>query len=98
METKSRYEVIAELEGKKRALINERDGLNDQLRERERQLKLLERHKSDNIMVLDRQIADKKEEVENYKSTLAERKDNITELIKSVDDSLERFNKLQVKS
>jgi len=94
METKSRYEVIAELETKKRSLILERDGLNDQLLQKQKVVKDLQRRKDDNIVVLNRQIDDAEEEVNNFSKTLTERKETISELIKSVDDSLERFNKI----
>ena len=94
METKSRYEVIAELENKKRELIKERDGLNDTLKDREKRLKEMERNKSDNIMVLDRKIEDINEDIKNFKETMAERKETIKELIISVDESLARFGKL----
>ena len=36
METKSRYEVISDLEAKKRDLMIERDGLADELRNKEK--------------------------------------------------------------
>lgn len=94
MQTKSRYEVIAELEEQKRNLIQERDSLQDQLTNREKSLKKAEREKSDTIMVIDRKIEDMKEDVENYKQSMAERKETINELIKSVDDSLKRFGEL----
>jgi hypothetical protein len=47
METKSRYEVIAELEDKKRVLIKERDGLDDEVKDKELNIKNLERRKAD---------------------------------------------------
>lgn len=94
METKSRYEVISDLENKKRELIKERDGLFDLLITRERNLKNIERQKLDHMIQLDRQIEDVKEDIENFRKTLEERKSTITELIKSVDDSLERFGKI----
>jgi seryl-tRNA synthetase len=95
METKSRYEVIAELESNKRKLIQERDSLNDKLVEKEKELRNSERQKSDTIVVLDRRIEDIKEDIENFKKTMAERKETIKELIVSVDLSLERFNQQQ---
>ena len=60
METKSRYEVMSDLENQKRQLIRERDGLDDQLKLQRKELKDFERQKSDNIVILDRQIEDKK--------------------------------------
>lgn len=94
METKSRYEVIAELEGKKRDLIKERDGLDDEAKYKENQLRDLERKKDDTIVVLGRQIEDAKEDHERFIKTLKERKLTVTELIASVDESLDRFGKL----
>ena len=61
METKSRYEVISNLEDKKRELIQERDSLGDELVSQEKVLKDIIRQKEDNIMVLDRKIEDQEE-------------------------------------
>ena len=94
METKSRYEVISELEAKKRNLIRERDGLGDVLKEMEKTVKLLERQKKDSNTLMDRKIEDKKEEIENFSKTMEERKETIKELITSIDMSLERFGKI----
>lgn len=97
METKSRYEVISDLEQQKRKLIIERDSLNDSLLAKKKLITQTEREKNDNIIEYDRQIADLQEELANFEKTLAERKETIKELIKSIDDSLERFSKLQQK-
>ena len=97
METKSRYAVIADLENKKRELIQERDGLNDQLIEKEKVLKGKIRQKADNVVILDRQIEDVEEQIADFKSSMKERKETIVELIKSVDESLDRFSKLSTK-
>jgi len=94
METKSRYEVIAELEGKKRDLIKERDGLKDELRNKENLFRDLERQKIDTDIVLDRRIADAKVDMETFEANMGERKITVEELIKSVDDSLARFTGL----
>ena len=91
METKSRYEVICELESKKRELIKERDSLGQNLLQKQKGLKDFERQKSDTMLICDRKIEDLKDEIKNFESTMAERKETIIELIKSVDDSLERF-------
>ena len=98
METKSRYEVISELEAKKRELIKERDGMKNELDRTEMALTRLERQKVDNNVILDRQIEDVKKEISKFKDNIAERKVTIKELIRSVDDSLERFSKLKEKS
>ena len=94
METKSRYEVIAELETKKRELIKEGNGLNDVLIAKEKSLKNVEREKSDDMLAYDRRIEDLLDEIKNFKDTMKERKETITELIKSIDESLARFGKL----
>ena len=94
METKSRYEVIAELEGKKRDLIKERDNLVEESKAKDKSLVNLERQKVDTIVILDRQIEDAKEEADRFKTTMTERKVTVEELIGSVNDSLDRFGKL----
>ena len=94
METKSRYEVMSELEAKKRDLIKERDGLKEQALAKEKNLKLLQRKKDDTILAFDRELADQTEDKKNFEAAMAETKVTIDELIKSVDDSLDRFNTL----
>ena len=81
METKSRYEVIKELEDQKRALIIERDGFKDQIYAREKQLKNLKRD-----------IEDKEEDLEHFRDSVEERKSTIEDLISSVDASLEKLS------
>lgn len=83
METKSRYEVITELEAKKRELIIERDSFEGQVKQREKQLKNL-----------NRQLEDVEEELTEFKDSIKDKKETITELIKSVDDSLNRLGKM----
>lgn len=92
METKSRYEVISELEMKKREYIKERDGLDDKLKSSERQLIMVERERDDTIREFDRRINDMKEDIEHFKETILQRKDTIIELIRSIDESLKRFS------
>ena len=87
METKSRYEVIADLEEKKRNLITSRDGLNDELRKMERSLK-----------ELTREVEDQKEEISNFKKEKVNQEKTYNALIKSVDDSLKRMSELNKKS
>jgi len=86
METKSRYEVVAELEQQKRNLIRERDGLDDELKDKEKELKEIKRD-----------VEDKEEEIKDFKSSLVKSKETFKELIASVDDSLKRFNNLAGK-
>jgi chromosome segregation ATPase len=86
METKSRYEVIAELEAQKRNLIREREGFDKVLLLKKRDLKDLERD-----------LEDKKEELKEFEESMEASKQTITQLIESVDDSLKRFEGLQNK-
>ncbi len=95
METKSRYEVISNLEQQKRDLIQERNGLVTEKLEKEHELKLIERNKSDQLVAWDRKIEDSTLNLKNFEQSMTTRKETIQELIKSVDDSLDRFSKLQ---
>jgi len=83
METKSRYEVISDLEEKKREFIKERDSFDDQVRYKLKQIKLAKR-----------QIEDMEEDMEEYEKGIDDRKLTIIELIKSVDASLERLGNM----
>ena len=80
METKSRYEVMSELEGKKRELIVERDSFKLQMYTREKAIKAQERV-----------LEDLKEDLKIFEDSLKERKETIQALIDSCDDSLKRF-------
>lgn len=86
METKSRYEVIADLESQKRSLIKERDGLNDVLLSKKKELRDLER-----------EVDDTEEEISNFEKSMVEKKATITELISSIDLSLKRLSETQQK-
>ncbi len=97
METKSRYEVIAELEGKKRDLIKERDGLKEELRAKQNTLRDLKRKKEDNIQNCDRAIADAEVDDKAVEDEMEERKVTVKELISSVEESLKRFTGLGEK-
>ncbi len=94
METKSRYEVISDLEVQKRELIRERDGFDDAIKVKERGVKDVERQKGDQIVAWDRKLEDLNEELTTLKETVEERKSTIKELIISINDSLARFGKL----
>ena len=83
MDIKSRYEVIADLEEKKRSLIVQRDNLDKNLKMLERELKELMRN-----------VEDKEEEITNYKESMKADRETTTELIMSVDASLERLTKV----
>lgn len=97
METKSRYEVVADLEERKRDLIKERDSFDDELNNKEKEIKLLIRQKEDNIVIMDRKIDDAKESLEHFKSRIEDKKTTLNELIASIDKSLERFSNLGKK-
>ena len=86
IETKSRYEVIADLEEKKRQLIINREGLDYQLTNKKKELKHLKR-----------ELEDKEEETSDFENSMSSQKDTINELIKSVDDSLNRLTEMSTK-
>ena len=86
METKSRYEVIADLERQKRQLIMERDSLDDVLKSKQKDLKELLRN-----------IEDIKEDISNFEESMANKKETIKELITSVDLSLQRLSQQKEK-
>ena len=127
METKSRYEVISNLEEQKRSLIRERDELQNKAKEKERIVTNLERNKEDitkqkqdfemkryNQMqdlereksdfdfkidntedVVNREIIDAIEDLKYFKETINKSRETVEELIEGVNQSLERFGKLQ---
>lgn len=86
MKTKSRYEVIAELEENKRNLIRQRDGLNDLLKAQKKEIKELKR-----------ELEDKEEEVGEFEKSIDEKKQTFQTLIDSIDESLKRFSDLDQK-
>jgi len=81
METKSRYEVIAELEEKKRELIVERDSQPQLIIMKKRDIKMVQR-----------QLEDKEEDLADFQANLVDRKETIQALIDSTDESLNRFS------
>lgn len=83
METKSRYEVIAELEDKKRNLIRERDSFESQVKDKEKGIKELKRD-----------LEDLELELKDFKDSIKEKKATIQELITSINESLKRFENL----
>lgn len=80
METKSRYEVIAEMEEKKRDFIVQRDGAD-----------LLTWAKKKEIKNLKRQLEDKEEELVEFIKQIDARKATLDILIEGMDDTLSRF-------
>jgi len=80
METKSRYEVIADLEQKKRDCIIGKDSLDNRLRNQEKELRQL-----------NREVKDKEEEIEDFKESMKKERETFELLIQSIDESLSRF-------
>jgi len=83
METKSRYEVIAELEEKKRQLLLSKDNLGYNLNIKKKELKNMKRA-----------IEDKEEEIKEFEESMESQKETLNELIKSTDGTLERLSGL----
>lgn len=81
METKSRYEVIADLERQKRQMIQDRGNLDEGKVVREKAIKDLKR-----------QVEDKEEDLTNYIKSIDNKKEIIDEMLKSIDDALKRFD------
>lgn len=92
METKSRYQVIGELEAQKRQLIQEKSQLDQQLHNKQDNIKELNRKRDDINRAIDRELEDAAEEVKRFQASMEERKATIEALIASVDTSLERLN------
>ena len=82
METKSRYEALADLEKQKRDLMQGKFNLDDELKAKSKELKIAERN-----------IEDMKEDFENFKETLEARKLNFDGLIEAVEKGIEVFGK-----
>lgn len=87
METKSRYQVIAELQQKKMGLIKEKENFEEGVRTREKEIK-----------DMNRKVEDSEEELEQYKESLKQKKEINEELIKSIDESLKRFESMVSQS
>ena len=85
-DVKSRYEVISELEEQKREYIQNADILERNLRAKEKELKDLKR-----------KVEDKAEEIADFKEQMKTAAITNQQLIKSIDDSLKRFETLAAK-
>ncbi len=81
METKSRYEVIADLERNKRDLILEKDSFDKKLQEKQKDLKDMKRN-----------VEDAEEDIKNFEESIDTQKETIDSLIVSVNESLKRFD------
>ena len=90
METKSRYEVIADLEERKRQLISEKNSLKEVLFDKERNLKQHERKVEDIMRTLEREKEDIDNDIAEYKFTLKDKENNLQELIdnKTISEGL----------
>ena len=83
METKSRFEVLKELNDKKESLLREKEALDDFVLAKKKQIK--ERK---------RQIEDMEEELADYENRVPEKKKYIDELIKTTDASIDSLQKI----
>jgi chromosome segregation ATPase len=83
METKSRYEVISDMEKQKSDLIRERESFDDKIDQKE-----------DDIIETERELEDKRKVLNRFKESVESRKNTINELIKGINESLERLSKL----
>ena len=84
MNVKSRYEVISDLEAKKREYIQTEINLKEILNEKKRSLRDMER-----------EVEDTKEQIKEFEESMKTHIETTKELIKSVDDSLKRFENLK---
>lgn len=82
METKSRYQVIAELERQRRELMQKKQQLDNELFNKRRGIK-----------ELTRTLEDEQEELNELIENRDESRRVIDEMIKSVDQTLQQFNK-----
>lgn len=80
METKSRYEMIAEMEDKKRNLILQRDSFPYTVQVKQKEIKLLKRN-----------IEDLEEELKQYEDSIEQQKGTLNEMIESINDTLKRL-------
>lgn len=83
METKSRFEVLKELNDKKENLLREKNGLDEQMLLKKKQLKVNERT-----------IEDFREDVIEFEKTIPTKKAYIDELIKATEASIESLQKI----
>jgi hypothetical protein len=79
-ETKSRYEVIAELESKKRNLILEKNSLNKTLLSKKKHLKDLKR-----------ELEDEEEETKEFEASMKNQEETLDAQIQSISETLDKF-------
>ena len=70
MNVKSRYEVVLELENKKRSLIENKNNLKDDRLAKEKAIKDLIRQRDDTIVIINRKIDDAEEDLANFDANL----------------------------
>lgn len=87
MDVKSRYEVIAEFEDKKRQLIISRDSLDEELRMQKMKVKQVRR-----------QLEDMEEDVNAFEKNIPGQKTTLDTLIDSTNDTLNRFHDIKANS
>lgn len=81
METKSRYEVINELEQQKREFLERKQQLKQQLRD-----------KRVHIRNIERGLEDLREEIKEFEQDIPDREIAIDAMIESVNQGLERMS------
>ena len=90
METKSRYAVIADLEQQKRSLIKEKDRLNDEIFEKNKEVKNLEYSKEQHESNFTRKESDLERETNQYE---VEHKRKLENLEREKQDKLVDFGR-----
>src|SRR3990167_1490244 len=83
METKSRYEIVMDMERQKSTLIRERDALPDHIAAREREIRNFKR-----------QLEDKEEDLAKFKANVSNQEATINALIKSCEDSMANMKEI----
>ena len=92
METKSRYEIIENLENQKRNLIREKNSFPDEVLKKEKNIKLFNRNWEEEVKNHNQRLEDLNDDLKAYNDSIKDKVFMIDELIRSVDASLERFN------
>lgn len=79
--TKSRYEVVSDLESQKRELMKSKENLDLAVMKKEKEIKGLKR-----------EVEDAEDDLKEYKETLKDRKNTIDLQLESIDDALKRLS------
>lgn len=83
METKSRYEIMNEMNERKQGLIIKKANLKEELRHRQKEVKAKERA-----------LEDLKDDVKAFEESMKEQEQAYDLLIKEVDNSMEKLAQL----